>query len=258
MRRFFYDNFQEYAKEHGIKKVDFILKSNDALSRKLLEDRVFSQLENICEFHRVSCGFNGYLKKRINNDTCKLVEEYKVQVKRLDRHIQKLEESGAKGNIEKFLVEEGKLQLERAKKSIEFIDESNYIDLISRSMKKIEICLTDVDFDNLVKNESLEVVNFEDVAYNMIEMDAYYLLSKLKKRGFALDYNKCISKFCDLEGIEENSKNFILALLSYPHEFMRIYEKYRRNKKSWNEEQYVKKFLEAIKEDSFSFISGVK
>jgi hypothetical protein len=80
----------------------------------------------------------------------------------------------------------------------------------------------------------------------------------LKKKGYNLDYIKCIDRFCNLESLENNSKNFILALLSYPHEFMKIYEKYRRNKKSWTEEEYVKRFLGAIKEDGVSFIGEVK
>ncbi|MPM62613.1 hypothetical protein SDC9_109489 [bioreactor metagenome] len=132
------------------------------------------------------------------------------------------------------------------------------MDLISRSMKNIEVCLTDVDFDNLVKNETLEIVNFDDVAYNLVEMDAYYLLYKLKKRGFVIDFYKCLDKFCSLEGLEDSSKNFILALLSYPHEFMRIYEKYRRNKKSWTENEYIRRFSDAIREDGISFINEVK
>lgn len=258
MRRFFYDSFQDYAKEQGVRKVDFILKNNEALSRRLLEERVLSQLQLITEFHNMSCGFNGYLKRRINNDTCKLVEEYKVQVKRLRKYLDKIKEQGAKGEVEKFLQEEGKVQLNRAVQCLDCIGENNYMDLISRSMKNIEVCLTDVDFDNLVKNQTLEIVNFEDVAYNLVEMDAYYLLYKLKKRGFVIDYSRCVEKFCTLQGLGEDSKIFILSLLSYPHEFMKIYEKYRRNKKSWTEGEYVKRFIEAIREDGISFINEVK
>lgn len=258
MRRFFYDSFQDYAKEQGIKKVDFILKNNEALSKKLLEERVLSQLHFIAEFHNIACGFNGYLKKRINNDTCKLVEEYKVQVKRLRKHLEKIKEQEGKNELENFICSEGEKQLERAAQCLDFIGENNYMDLISRSMKNIEICLTDVDFDNLVKNETLEIVNFDDVAYNLVEMDAYYLLYKLKKRGFVIDFYKCLDKFCSLEGLEDSSKNFILALLSYPHEFMRIYEKYRRNKKSWTENEYIRRFSDAIREDGISFINEVK
>lgn len=258
MRRFFYDNFQEYARENGVKKVDFILKTNDTLNKRLLEERVIQQLQHISEFHKVSCGFNGYLKRRINNDTCKLVEEYKVQIKRLSKHIEKIIEEGPKDKIEQDLLNRGEKILKRAQNCINVIEENNYIDLISRSMKKVEICLSDVDFDNLVRQQTLEVANFEDVAYNMVEMDAYYLLCKLKRKGASINYKKCVEKFCHFEGLKEDSINFILALLSYPHEFMRIYEKYRRNKKSWTEEEYIKRFDNAVKEDGRSLISEVE
>lgn len=258
MRRFFYDSFQEYARECGLKKINFILKTNDALSKRTIEERVLNQLELISEFHSISCGFNGYLKRRINNDTCKLVEDYKVQIKRLSKYIERIRSDSTDSVVDNFLLEEGELQVERAQKSIDSLEQHNYIDLVARSMKRVEICLTDVDFDNLVKGESLEIVNFEDVAYNMVEMDAYYLLWKLKRKGINIDYKKCIERFCELEGLEEDSCGFILALLSYPHEFMKIYEKYRRNKKSWTEEEYIKRMKAAIKEDGISLIGEVK
>jgi hypothetical protein len=258
MRRFFYDSFQEYARECGIKKINFILKTNDALSKRTLEERVLNQLELISEFHRISCGFNGYLKRRINNDTCKLVEDYKVQIKRLSKYIERIRTESMDSIMDNFLLEEGGIQVERAQESIDFLEQHNYIDLVARSMKRVEICLTDVDFDNLVKGEDLEIVNFEDVAYNMVEMDAYYLLGKLKRKGMNIDYKKSIERFCELEGLQEDSCDFILALLSYPHEFMKIYEKYRRNKKSWTEEEYVKRMKAAINEDGISLIGEVK
>jgi len=131
---------------------------------------------------------------------------------------------------------------------------NGYMELVARSMDNVEICLTNVDFDNLGKSEIIEIVNFDDIAYNMVEMDCYYFLVKLKRKGFKVDFNKCIDEFCQLEGLGDSSKVFTRALLSYPYEFIKIYEKYKKNKKNWNEEEYIRRLLNGIKEDEMSLI----
>ncbi|GAA0121237.1 MAG: hypothetical protein KID00_06930 [Clostridium argentinense] len=258
MRRFFYDTFGEYLKEKGIKKIDFILKDNKSLSRNGLDERVANQLQLISEFHQKSCGFNGYLKKRINNDTCKLVEEYKVQIKRFSKFMEKLKELGPKNEFEKLLMSKGDKYLKRAEECMKYIYNFNYMELISRSMKNVEVCLSDVGFDNLDRGETLEIVNFCDIAYNMVEMDAYYLLSKLKRKGANLNWEKHVKKFCELEKLDNNSEKFILAMLSYPHEFMKIFERYRKNKKNWSDKEYSDRLMKAMEEDGLSLISEVE
>lgn len=257
MRRFFYENFQEYLKDHKVKKIDFILKDNSSLSKNGLESRVDKQIDLIVKFHQKSCGFNGYLKKRINNDTCKLVEEFKIQIKRFSKSLERIKDVGPKDKFEAILLEKGDAFLNRAELCIKEIYDSGYLELVSRSMENVEICLTDVGFDNLEGDECLKIVNFHDIAYNMVEMDLYYLLSKLKRKGSNLNWEKHINKFCELENLDNRSKRFILAMLSYPYEFMKIHDKYRKNKKNWSEKNYIEKINKAIDEDGVSLLCEV-
>lgn len=254
MERFFYDSFQEYLCSRGVKKVDFMLKSNETLSKRILEEKVLKQLHTIREVHILSCGFNGYLRKRINNQTCKLVEEEKIQLKKFKRSLEVINQRGPQGRIEEIVLDRGYEILERGQKCIDTIMENGYMDLVARSMKNIEICLTEVDFDNLGKNEFIEIVNFDDIAYNMVEMDCYYFLAKLKRKGFYVDFDGAIEQFCKLEDLGQESNIFIRSLLSYPFEFFKVYEKYRKNKKNWNEDEYVRRLLNGIKEDEKSLI----
>ncbi|MEG2917751.1 MAG: hypothetical protein RR891_01505 [Clostridium sp.] len=256
MNRFFYDSFQQYLSTRGVKKVNFMLKDNETLNRRILEERVIEQLYIINQVHELSCGFNGYLRKRINNHTCKLIEEDKIQLKKFRRNLEKIRESGPIDRVEEIILENGDEILNRGELVINTIIENGYIELVARSMHNVEICLTDVDFDNLLKgkDETIEIANFDDIAYNMVEMDCYYFLAKLKRKGFYVDFEKCIDIFCKLEGLDENSNIFIRALLSYPYEFMRIYDKYKKNKKSWNEEEYIRRLINGIKEDEKSLI----
>ncbi|HCO73813.1 MAG TPA: hypothetical protein DIT16_03040 [Clostridium sp.] len=254
MNRFFYDSFQQYLCTKGVKKVNFMLKSNETLSRRILEEKVINQINIINEVHKLSCGFNGYLRKRINNHTCKLIEDDKIQLKKFRRSLEKIKDNGPIDRVEEIVLERGDRVLARGEKVIDTIMNNDYMELVARSMDNVEICLTNVDFDNLGKSETIEIVNFDDIAYNMVEMDCYYFLVKLKRKGFKVDFNKCIDEFCKLEGLGESSKVFIRALLSYPYEFIKIYEKYKKNKKSWNEEEYIRRLLNGIKEDEMSLI----
>lgn len=254
MNRFFYDSFQQYLCTKGVKKVNFMLKSNETLSRRILEEKVINQINIINEVHKISCGFNGYLRKRINNHTCKLIEDDKIQLKKFRRSLEKIKDNGPIDRVEEIVLERGDRVLARGEKVIDTIMNNDYMELVARSMDNVEICLTNVDFDNLGKSETIEIVNFDDIAYNMVEMDCYYFLVKLKRKGFKVDFNKCIDEFCKLEGLGESSKVFIRALLSYPYEFIKIYEKYKKNKKSWNEEEYIRRLLNGIKEDEMSLI----
>jgi len=231
-----------------------MLKSNETLSRRILEEKVINQINIISEVHKLSCGFNGYLRKRINNHTCKLIEDDKIQLKKFRRSLEKIKENGPIDRVEEIVLERGDRVLARGEKVIDTIMNNDYMELVARSMDNVEICLTNVDFDNLGKSETIEIVNFDDIAYNMVEMDCYYFLVKLKRKGFKVDFNKCIDEFCKLEGLGESSKVFIRALLSYPYEFIKIYEKYKKNKKNWNEEEYIRRLLNGIKEDEMSLI----
>lgn len=254
MDRFFYDSFEEYLCSRGVRKVNFILKSNETLNKRILEEKVINQLNVIKEIHNLTCGFNGYLRKRINNQTCKLVEEEKIQLKKFKRSLENISERGPQGRIENIVLDRGYELLERGQKCINTIMDNGYMDLVARSMKNIEICLTEVDFDNLGKTDAIEIVDFDDIAYNMIEMDCYYFLAKLKRKGFYVDFDETIDRFCKIEDLGQESNIFIRSLLSYPYEFFKIYEKYKKNKKNWSEDEYVRRLLNGIREDEKSLI----
>lgn len=254
MDRFFYDSFQQYLCSKGVRKVDFMLKSNETLNRNILEEKVENQLNIIKEVHDLSCGFNGYLKKRINNHTCKWIEEEKIELKKFRRSYEKIKDNGSSNKVEEVVLNEGDAILERGELVLDTIVSNNYMKLVERSMENVEICLTSVDFDNLGKTDVIEIVNFDDIAYNMIEMDCYYFLSKLKRKGFYVDFDKSIKMFCDMEGLDSDSEIFIRSLLSYPYEFLKVFGKYRKNKRNWSEEEYVRRLLNGIKEDEKSLI----
>jgi hypothetical protein len=85
-------------------------------------------------------------------------------------------------------------------------------------------------------------------------MDCFCLLSKFKKRGIKLDYASLVNKFCEYENLDKNSSGFILALLSYPYEFMKCCNRYREKKKTWSEEEYEESLQRAMIKDGESLV----
>ena len=119
-------------------------------------------------------------------------------------------------------------------------------------MRRGEICIGNTSFQNLRQNNSIEVVSFENCSYNMVEMDCFLLLSKLKRKGVKLDFHKLAKEFCYIEGLDESSSKFLIALISYPHEFMKCCNRYRAGKKMWNEDRFSEKIVKALIQDGDS------
>ena len=248
-----YNDFSDYMMFKGIKNAEKIEVVKDKNTKvDTTEWLIINQFAAIQDFHEKAMGFNGYLRNRLNNNTGKVVEEYKVSIKKLSADLKKIKNNGAKNSFEQIIIKYGQKIINRGEECIRIVYKSDYIEIITRSMRRTEICLGNTDFKNLRKSNFTEVVSFEDCSYNMVEMDCFFFLSKLKKKGVKLDYQKLIEEFCCIEGLDARSSKFLMALISYPHEFMKCCNKYREGKNKWNEERFPEKLLkELIKEKDF-------
>lgn len=244
--------FIKYLESKGIKKVDSF--DEEIKYESITPSMIKEQIYIISEFHRNTLGYTGRMNKRLDNNIGKTVEQYKVYTKKLNRDLEKLKEKEIHNKFEKVLLEKGDLYLIRAKHCIESIYNNNYISLIMRSMKKVEMCLGNTYFNNLRKNESIEIKSIDGCCYNMFEMDIIYLLSKIKKKGMSVDFDSLIREFCQVESLDDNSIGFIRAVISYPYEFIRCCNRYREKSKEWTEDEYVSKLEKAMTLDGESLI----
>jgi hypothetical protein len=213
------------------------------------------QLYAISEFHKKVMGYKGYMGKRLDNKTGGIIEQFKVNVKRLKRYLKNIRMNSASTDFERMLLKVGFEYLQRAENCISEAYNSGYMNIIERSMKKTEICLGNTDFNGVrINSEVVEVSSIDKCCYNNVEMDCFLLLSKYKRRGVNLDYRSLVKKFCEFEELGENSYNFILALLSYPYAFMKCCNRYRERSKEWNEEEYEDKLSKALLKDGESLL----
>ncbi|CAB1254135.1 spore coat protein [Clostridium sp. MT-14] len=252
------DNIESYFIKYLESKKIFVVKEfkNKIKYEDLTLDKIKSQICTMGEFHEKTLGYTGVMNRRLDNNIGKVVEQYKIYTRRFKKDIVEIEKLKDKTDFQKKINEIGEKYLTRAEKCLDNIYQSHYMDLIIRSMNRVEMCLRNTYFDNLRKNENknIEIIDIKGCCYNMVEMDAIYFLSKLKRKNKDIDFNRITSKFCKYETLNDNSVQFILSMVSYPREFMRCYSRYKYHTKDWGEEEYLMKLNKSIDEDGDSLI----
>lgn len=149
----------------------------------------------------------------------------------------------------------GEEYIKRGEKALKIVNTSYYVEIILRSMRRKEICIQDVWINNLnFEDKNIKIRELKGISYNLVEMDMVYLINKLRRAGYELDWRYICRRFCDMENIDRYSENFIISLVSYPTQFMKCCDRYRENKKIWSFEKYKKKLRKAITEDGKSLV----
>lgn len=244
-----YKSFLDFLSLQDIK----VLESENSeltLLSDVKEEELLNHLLIISEFHKKTMGYKGYMGLRLDNKTGSTIEQYKVSIKRLKRYLKNIRINSASSDFERKLLKVGFEYIKRCDSCISEIMNSGYMELIERSMKRTEICIGNPKFSNLCKNNNIiEIKSLNKCSYNNVEMDCFYLLSKYRKRNLKLDYKAIVNKYCEYEDLNKNSSRFILALLSYPSEFIRSCNRYREKSKDWSEEEYGERLNLAILKD---------
>ncbi|WP_097026617.1 spore coat protein CotS [Clostridium peptidivorans] len=240
--------FEQYLKD---KNIDIVDKFNyDSIV--INEESLIEQMKIIDEFHKRTMRGEAIFKNRLESTVGKLVEDFKVGLKKLKREEQVLKSKEIENEFEGLLLNNLEFYIQRAEKSIKTIYENGYLDLIRRSMKNKEISIGTEDFINLTEDKILQIKNPNKCSYDMVEVDCFHLLRKYKKKKYELDYERLIREFCSIEFLMEDSYSFIAGLLSYPYEFVRISTKYR--KKHLTPEECLRKLVRAMEQDGDSII----
>ncbi len=246
------ESFMKYLESKEIYCVEDF---SDRIKYKNIDmDIIKNQICIISEFHDKTLGYTGYMNRRLSNNIGRIVEQYKIYIKRLNKDLKKMQQEGIDSNLEKFFFKNGEIYLERAQRCIENMYKNDYIGLIMRSTKKVEMCIGNTYFNNLRKSKNIQIKSIEGCCYNMVEMDLAYFLGKIKRKGLEVDFDSLINKFCSLEALDINSAKFISAIISYPYAFMKWCNRYRDKSKSSSEEECFLKLKKAMIEDGNSLI----
>ncbi len=230
--------------------------NDEKIPKSITENIVLDQIEAIYQFQKAAMEYEGTTYKAINNKIGKTVEKYKIWIKNLSKTLRTIKSKDYINEFENTLIETSDVYLERAEECINVVNDSDYLGLVKRSMKRSELCLGITYLNNIRKKDSIEIASLNRCAYNLIEMDVIYLIRKLKRNDIVMDYNKIINYFCELQGLDKNSYMFMLALSSYPHEYMKCSERYRLKKNRFNVDYYKFKLKDAMQRDGESLLLG--
>lgn len=224
-----HQDFINYLESNEIVLVKYF--ENDSRNlKKISAEMVKQQIDIIVEFQNRVKGYNGYMNNRINNNTGKLIEKYKVDLKKVKKALDLLNTSGGKNEIEKLILSNSDYNIKKAEESIGNIQKINYTGLLMRSMRNEEVCLGKTYFDNLRKKETIEIIDVDKCCYNMIETDIIYLLEKLLRKNADLNYKELIRYFCEKASLEQDSYEFIKSSLGYPEYYFKYCLRYSCNK----------------------------
>ncbi|PJI09115.1 MULTISPECIES: spore coat protein [Clostridium] len=244
-------SFTDYIQNKGIK----LSKSFPSVDKKNISaKKITEQINIIAEFHSVVKNYNGLDAKTIKNKTGKLIGRYKIQVKNLKKYAAIKEKSSSLNTFEKYFLNTYKDVVKRCEQCLEYINDDEYFNIIKRSMKDSEICLGNCYFDNIWKEKSIFIRDYSDISFNMVEIDGISFINKLKCSNCNLNFKDIIDEYIYAEDISSASKNFMMALISYPNEYIKCIERYRRNGSYETEERFAKRLAKAIKKDGESII----
>ena len=192
---------------------------------------------------------------RINSTIGKDVENFRVQIKKLDKLLNTINLKNNKNEFDFYLLEKGNIALNRAKTSFDVMDNESYFDLIRRSMNNYEMCLGRVDEGNLklAENEILKIRTTKYISYNLIEHDLFNYIKRIKRRNFNIQIEKVIDEFVYKSSLSEKSKNYLTALCNYPFETMKLIYKYRGYDDN-DYDDWIKKINMAIEIDGDEII----
>ncbi|QAT38946.1 hypothetical protein [Clostridium sp. JN-9] len=231
-------DFINYLESNKIAVVKYF--ENDMRNLKNISDEmVIEHIDIIVEFQNRVRGYNGYMNNRINNNTGKLIEKYKVDLKKVKKAVTSLKTSAGKNQIEKLILSNSDYNIKKAEESINNIQKLNYTGLLMRSMKNEEVCLGRTYFDNLRKNETIEIIDADKCCYDMVETDIIYLFEKLLRKNIDLNYSTLIRYFCDKADLGQDSCEFIKSSLGYPEYYFKYLLRYSCN--NFQEKNIMKK-----------------
>ena len=226
---------------------------------------IVSQINLMVELHKilVGCCFNGL--SGIKSTIGKEIEDYKVQIKKLERYYYHMINQSCSNDVDRFILANGKTMLKKAKEAVNYIYEHDYFGVIKRSMNREELCLGKVQPNNLRRNEDkIEIGMIKDMTYNLVEEDLYNYIKKLQRSEVNMQEEDLIKVFIYESHLSFSSFDYLRGICSYPRDFLKAWMKYMEiknerntskiNRKNKTNEELLLELEKSLKYESKNFI----
>lgn len=252
---------KEYLSKKGITIIGQCFHHDKNITHK----DIISQINLMVEFHKilVGCRFSGL--SGIRSTIGKEIEDYKVQIKKLEKHYDHMVNKDCSNDLDRFILANGKTMLIKAKESVNYIYEHDYFSVIKRSMNREELCLEKVQPNNLRRNEDkIEIGIIKDMTYNLVEEDLYNYIKKLQRSDVNIQEEDLIKVFIYESHLSFSSFDYLRGICSYPRDFLKVWIKYmeikderntsKLNKKNKTNEELLLELEKSLKYESKNFI----
>lgn len=231
---------------------------NGKITKEKCEDNkgIYKQIDNIVFFHNKMGEYKENLLPRIGASIGKEVNTYYSQIILVSKYLRKIEGKSNLNSIDFYLINRGEFLINLGKKSLNHIYSNGFKRLINRSMKNYEVCLTRVDEGNLKVEDGgkITVRTIRYLTYNLKEHDIYSYIKKIKRREMDLNIEDIINYYIKVSKLDDNSREYLRALASYPNEEFRIIEKYILGKLQVEEMEALRTLYKARSIDSNGII----
>ena len=230
---------------------------NDEKFKDIAEVKnIYAQIQLIADAHSKLLEGRESIIPRIDSTIGREIENYKVDIKKNKKFINKIENNKNISENEWYLINEGKKIVRKAEETLNLLDLDMYYKIIKRSMKRYEICLGRVDENSLRvdKNEIIYLKTTKYISYNLVESDCYSYIKKLKRRKKECNIDLVIKDFVNKSQLDEDSIRYLKILSIYPNESMKLLDRYRNEKLDIKDENIIKKInyaeeIDDIKEE---------
>lgn len=192
---------------------------------------------------------------RFSSTIGKELEEYKVQIKRLQKSYEFIVDKNEKTDTDRFILSEGKRMIDQGINAVKYIISHDYLGIIERSMNRKEVCIGRCDQGNLRKcSNGFEIASIKNMSYNLVEEDLYKYIKRVQRKNNDIDEEELIKKFVYSSHLSFNSLDYLRGLCSYPRDFFRIWEKYYNMNLKRTNEEYLELLKKSMNYENKSFI----
>ncbi len=210
----------------------YVMSRNIYDDKQIFKSKIQNFTDEILTKHIYTlCDLHGRLRGctiPINNMINKMVDDFKISRIFLERDLRRYKDN-YHNEFEYSVGKFGDKMLRRIETVLDVIENNDYENVILRSIKSKEISVYNV-FPHQVyadQNSKIYVKNIDEFCENIIEYDYIKFLTKIKRTGIDIDFVKICTRICELEKLDINSCNIIMACVSFPYEFIRVISKYR-------------------------------
>ena len=202
---------------------------------------ILKQIDNIIFFHNKIGPYKENLFPRIRASIGKEVNSYYSQLLLINKYLR---------------ISRGEVLVNSGRKALNHIYSSNFRNLIERSMKNYEVCLNRVDEGNLKVEEDGKIIvsTVRYLSYNLKEHDIYSYIKKIKRREIDLSIDEIINYYIKSSNLNNDSREYLRGLSSYPNEELKVVERYILGKLKMSEREALEALYKARNIDSKAII----